>query len=147
MNISCPVGWVMTCSTLRDPICHILWPFYSVFWPKMGILGHKQSQQPKMGWTWLNIVFHIWGGWFGVWTFWTNQKWQLRATPKIGLFGPKWPIPNELNIGWTWWSNIVFHIRGGLYNVLTLLLAHIFLGGCWHQKVVADFGFKRPKSH
>ena len=29
----------------------ILLPFYGFFWPKMAIFGHRQSQQPQIGWT------------------------------------------------------------------------------------------------
>ena len=62
MNTSRQLGQVEICSTLRDLICHILWPFYCHF---MAFFGSKwpywaigSPSDPKWVEHWLNMVEH-----------------------------------------------------------------------------------------
>ena len=71
----------------------------SLFWPKMAIFGHKQSQQVQMGWTlvehgwtWLNIVKHIQGGQFGPLGPQKNVTREPQKRPKTVFFGSKLAI-------------------------------------------------------
>ena len=71
----------------------------SLFWPKMAIFGHKQSQQVQMGWTlvehgwtWLNIVKHIQGGQFGPLGPQKNVTREPQKRPKTVFFGLKLAI-------------------------------------------------------
>ena len=96
MNTSRQLGQVEICSTLRDLICHILWPFYCHF---MAFFGSKwpywaigSPSDPKWVEHWLNMVEHCTshlGGW--VWTPLAPKKWHFGAPepPKNDLFWSK----------------------------------------------------------
>ena len=96
---SCQLGQVEICSTLRDLICHILWPFYCHFmaffdqkWPYLAI---GSPSNPKWVEHWLNKVEHCTshlGGW--VWTPMAPKKGHLGAPepPKNYLF---WPMGSK----------------------------------------------------
>ena len=62
----------------------ILLLFYGIFWLKMAILGHRQSQRPQMGWT---LVEHGWTLYF------TSGGVSLGpfCTQKIAFRGPRTP--------------------------------------------------------
>ena len=94
MNTSRQLGQVEICSTLRDLICHILWPFYCHF---MAFFGSKwpywaigSPSDPKWVEHWLNMVEHCTshlGGW--VWTPLAPKKWHFDNFDNwwiIGLF-------------------------------------------------------------
>ena len=95
MNTSRQLGQVKICSTLRDLICHILWPFYCYFmaffgskWPHWAI---GSPSDPKWVEHWLNMVEHCTshlGGW--VWTLFAPKKWHLGA-PEPPKNDPFWP--------------------------------------------------------
>ena len=75
----------------------ILLPFYGIFWLKMAILGHRQSQRPQMGWT---LVEHGWTLYF------TSGGVRLDpfGPPKMAFWGPripqKWPfLAKKCHIG------------------------------------------------
>ena len=113
MNTSRQLGQVEICSTLRDLICHILWPFYCHF---MAFFGSKwpywaigSPSDPKWVEHWLNMVEHCTshlGGWG--WTPLAPQKWHFGAPepPKNDLFWPKNAIlghrqSQRPQLGWT----------------------------------------------
>ena len=189
MNTSRQLGQVEICSTLRDLICHILWPFYchfmaffgskwpywaigspsdpkwvehwlnmvehctshlggwvwtplapqkwhfgapeppknDLFWPKNAILGHRQSQRPQLGWTWLNIVLHIWGGEFGPFLPPKNGSTALLGPPKGLVLAPKGPFLGPLRssegLGGQIWSQLLPIGPAGLVTWLPHSLA------------------------
>ena len=97
MNTSRQLGQVKICSTLRDLICHILWPFYCYF---MAFFGSKwpywatgSPSDPKWIEHWLNMVEHYTshlGGEFGPFLPPKNGIWGPPEPPKITFFGQIW---------------------------------------------------------
>ena len=95
--------------TLRANTGHILRPFYGPFWPKMAIFGHRQPQQPQMGWILGEHGWTFYSTSGGVsWDALGPEKMSMGAPelPKNGLFWPKMAIfghrqSQQAQMGWT----------------------------------------------
>ena len=109
----------------------ILLPFYGFFWPKMAIFGHRQSQQPQIGWTlgeqgW--TLFSTSGGISLGLLDHTEMSLGALEPPKMAFFRLKKAIfghrqSRQPQIGWTLGEQgwIMFSTSGG---VSLGLLAH-----------------------